>query len=151
MDTRNHPESRGSTSSGDAASQNSQLGSPTDSAKDHASADDASTIWDCLFDAVTERLRNTVSAAFSARQGSESRDAAPQIQAAVLECVEALDQLHEAVTLERATSKQQERQLRIAQRSASESHLQLAAAHAAEMLARSQARGVADYLQSDIR
>lgn len=50
--------------------------------------------WDLLFDAVRERLRLSVGERPTAQSGAQAHDPVDRIQASVLECVQALDQLH---------------------------------------------------------
>ena len=57
--------------------------------------------WDKLFQAIESRLSMAVA------RGSQSPD---EIKATVLDCVEALDQLHQALTFERQQRRQQRRQ-----------------------------------------
>ncbi len=50
--------------------------------------------WDVLFAAVKARLRDAVGHSLAEAPAPQARDAAGQLQAILLECVEALDQLH---------------------------------------------------------
>jgi hypothetical protein len=59
--------------------------------------------WDSLFDAVEERLRDTVEKPDSATTPLAARDNASRIKLAVLDCVNALDKLHKALRQERST------------------------------------------------
>lgn len=57
--------------------------------------------WDDLFDAVQARLSASVGELFAQTPGLQSQDVANRVQAVVLECVGALDQLHAALNRER--------------------------------------------------
>lgn len=71
--------------------------------------------WDAMFRAVESRLRQTVGErpAVIAEPQPQPQDAAGRVQAVVLECVEALEQLHAALMLERDRCGQLERELAI--------------------------------------
>ena len=57
--------------------------------------------WDCLFCAVAERLTHMVDERSAATDLPRLHDMRGSVRETVLECVAALDQLHEALTLER--------------------------------------------------
>lgn len=69
--------------------------------------------WDAMFRAVESRLRQTVGERLAVLAESQPQDAAGRVQAVVLECVEALEQLHTALMLERDRCGQLERELAI--------------------------------------
>lgn len=69
--------------------------------------------WDAMFRAVESRLRQTVGERLAVIAESQPQDAAGRVQAVVLECVEALEQLHTALMLERDRCGQLERELAI--------------------------------------
>ncbi len=58
--------------------------------------------WDEMFRAVTVRLRQTVDLPPAASAQAHTSDAAGRVRTTVLECIDALDQLHAALTQERA-------------------------------------------------
>jgi hypothetical protein len=70
----------------------------------HAPADSQIDIedWDSLFDAVEQRLRDSVERPDSVAMPLTARDNASRIKAAVLDCVSALDKLHKALQYERS-------------------------------------------------
>lgn len=57
--------------------------------------------WDALFGAVKERLTRVVGRQRMPPAGPEAADPVPSVRAAMLECVEALDQLHQLLGHER--------------------------------------------------
>lgn len=57
--------------------------------------------WDALFHAVEARLRDAVNEPLAQRIKMLPPDAPELVQTIVLECVDALDQLHRALTHER--------------------------------------------------
>lgn len=67
--------------------------------------------WDAMFRAVESRLRQTVGERLAVVTGPQPQHAAGRVQAIVLECVEALEQLHTALMLERDRCGQLEREL----------------------------------------
>lgn len=69
--------------------------------------------WDAMFRAVESRLRQTVGERLAVLPESQPQDAAGRVQVIVLECVEALEQLHTALMLERDRCGQLERELAI--------------------------------------
>lgn len=69
--------------------------------------------WDAMFRAVESRLRQTVGERLALMAEPQPQDAAGRVQAVVLECVEALEQLHAALMLERDRCGQLERELAI--------------------------------------
>lgn len=69
--------------------------------------------WDAMFRAVESRLRQTVGERLAVLAESQPQDAAGRVQAIVLECVEALEQLHTALMRERDRRGQLERDLAI--------------------------------------
>ncbi len=64
--------------------------------------------WDDLFRAVKVRLRLTVGELLAATSQTQANNTAGRVPAIVLGCVEALDQLHTALTLERGRRHQLE-------------------------------------------
>lgn len=58
--------------------------------------------WDSLFDAVEERLRDTVDKLDSATTPWVAQDAAGRLKSVVLDCVSDLDKLHRALAQERS-------------------------------------------------
>jgi hypothetical protein len=71
--------------------------------------------WDDLFRAVESRLTLTVGPRLAGTPEPLAGDRAGRIQVIVLECVSALDQLHTALTHERARCQQLEREVSDAQ------------------------------------
>ena len=69
--------------------------------------------WDAMFRAVELRLRQTVGERLAVMPELQPHHAAGRVQAIVLECVEALEQLHTALMLERDRCGQLERELAI--------------------------------------
>lgn len=69
--------------------------------------------WDAMFRAVESRLRQTVGERLAVMPELQPHHAAGRVQAIVLECVEALEQLHTALMLERDRCGQLERELAI--------------------------------------
>jgi hypothetical protein len=67
--------------------------------------------WDAMFRAVESRLRQTVGERLAVMPELQPHHAAGRVQAIVLECVEALEQLHTALMLERDRCGQLEREL----------------------------------------
>ena len=67
--------------------------------------------WDAMFRAVELRLRQTVGERLAVMPELQPHHAAGRVQAIVLECVEALEQLHTALMLERDRCGQLEREL----------------------------------------
>lgn len=59
--------------------------------------------WDFLFSAVEQRLRDTVAQLDLAPTVPDAQNSASRIKAVVLDCVNALDQLHMALRQERST------------------------------------------------
>jgi hypothetical protein len=59
--------------------------------------------WDSLFDAVEERLRDTVEKPDVAATPSAAQYNASRVKSVVLDCVSALDKLHKALRQERST------------------------------------------------
>ena len=66
-----------------------------------------------MFRAVESRLRQTVGERPAVIAEPQPQDTAGRVQAVVLECVEALEQLHAALMLERDRCGQLERELAI--------------------------------------
>jgi hypothetical protein len=58
--------------------------------------------WDSLFDAVEERLRDTVEQSDSIATPAAAQSSASRVKAVVLDCVAALGQLHNALRQERS-------------------------------------------------
>jgi hypothetical protein len=58
--------------------------------------------WDSLFDAVEQRLRDSVDKPYSLAMPLTANDNSSRIKAAVLDCVSALDKLHKALRYERS-------------------------------------------------
>ena len=81
----------------------------TDSAG--ASSDVAFKDWDDLLCAVKSRLKSTVGELLAALPEHQLPDAAHQVQASVLECVSALDQLHLTLTHELGRREQLEQEV----------------------------------------
>ena len=73
----------------------------------------ANNDWDAMFRAVESRLRQTVGERLALIAEPQPQDAAGRVQAVVLECVEALEQLHTALMQERDRCGQLERELAI--------------------------------------
>lgn len=71
----------------------------------------ANNDWDAMFRAVESRLRQTVGERLAVMPELQPHHAAGRVQAIVLECVEALEQLHTALMLERDRCGQLEREL----------------------------------------
>ena len=76
---------------------------------DTSAGDIAFADWDDLFDAVKERLRLTACRSLAAAPAAPSHAEAGGPQASVLECVEALEQLHTTLKHELARRQQHER------------------------------------------
>lgn len=85
------PKSHDLLEAGSAALESVPVGDRVDAG---AAGDLSVDEWDLLFDAVRERLRLTAGECPAAQPGAHAHDPVGRIQASVLECVEALDQLH---------------------------------------------------------
>ncbi|MEP6739588.1 MAG: GGDEF domain-containing protein [Caldimonas sp.] len=91
--------------------------------------------WDDLFRAVTERLSLTVGELTDDPE-PKARDAAVRVRSSVLECVEALDQLHSTLAREAGRRHRLELEVFNLQSSLSRTHADLAGAQLAEKRAR---------------
>lgn len=100
------------------------------------SADVAIGDWEELLSAVKSRLRLTVGELLAVLPKHESPDAAHRVQASVLECVNALDQLHLTLSHELARRQQLEREAVETQAVLARARDQLTATWAGEQHAR---------------
>ena len=100
------------------------------------SSDVAFRDWDDLLCAVKSRLKSTVGELLAALPGHEVPDAAHRVQASVLECVTALDQLHLTLTHELARRQHLERELFKTQAMLARARNELAATRAEEQRVR---------------
>ncbi len=57
--------------------------------------------WDCLFEAVIERLQTAVSEQFASEHGAHAGDTLAAVRASVRECLEALAQLQASIIFDR--------------------------------------------------
>jgi hypothetical protein len=89
---------------GSAALESTPLGARIDAL---AASDLSVDEWDLLFDAVRDRLR--VGERPAAQSRAQAHDPLGRIQASVLECVEALDQLHALLRQRRLRHREPER------------------------------------------
>jgi hypothetical protein len=71
--------------------------------------------WDVLLSAITDRLRSAVDQRRAAATEPQVRDAEGRLQVIVLECVDALDQLHAALANARGRQRQVEPGMRAPQ------------------------------------
>ena len=99
-------------------------------------ADIDSRDWDCLFTAVTDRLRSAVAERLAENRAAPLQDARALVAATVIECSDALDQLYASRGHERARRKKLERELLNAQTALSQLRAELVGAQASETLAR---------------
>ena len=100
------------------------------------SSDVAMGDWDDLLSTVKSRLRLTVGALLAELPKDQVPDAAHRVQASVLECVNALDQLHLTLTHELDRRQRLEREVMDAQTVLAQARDQLSATQAEEQRAR---------------
>ncbi len=101
------------------------------SQRDTISFDESVHDWDLMFCAVEDRLTSAVGKVLVATPGIEPQTAAALVQTIVLECVTALSQLHETLTLERGKRRQMEQEAAHAQGALAGGGLAHASPHAA--------------------
>lgn len=104
-----------------------------------ASSDVAIIDWEELLSAVKSRLRSTVGELLAVLPEHQLPDAAHRVQASVLECVSALDQLHLTLSHELARRQQLEREVIETQAVLAGARHQLIATRAGEQHARHRA------------
>lgn len=90
-------------SNGDVLDMGATSAAPTES-REHA-IDIAPRDWDCLFQAIIERLRMTVSTQFASEHDAHAGDTLTAVTSSVCECVEALAQLHASRIYDRIVPK----------------------------------------------
>lgn len=92
--------------------------------------------WDCLYSAVTERLRATVGASFAATHTAKRDGTLSPVDEAIRQCADALDQLHLSLTDERRRRRQLESELLVAQHALAEALIELAGSQEGALRAR---------------
>ncbi len=95
--------------------------------------------WNAMFDAVESRLRSTVGERSAEATDPTVSGASDRVRTSVLECAAALEQLHAALTLERAGRRELEAEVLVARTSLAHALAELAGTQAEERRARHRA------------